>query len=338
MRTRWLLVVAAALAAFGAPTVARAQSDTKAPDGSVGIRIVDAPTDRAEDPRARLYIVDHLAPGSTISRRVEVSNGTGDALKVPVYAAAASVRSGTFRFADGRAVNELTTWTTVDPQEVALAPKGTAIATVKIVVPADASPGERYAVVWAELPANNPAGGGISTVNRVGIRIYLSVGPGGEPASDFEITKLQPRRGADGAPVLAAVVKNTGGRALDLNGELRLTDGPGGLSAGPFNAELGNTLAVGATEPVLVKLDKAIPAGPWKARITLKSGLVERTASAVVTFPDRGAGKPVSTTTSSGSKLGVLVGGGVVLFLILIVGWRLLNRRSRRRGDGPSDA
>ena len=50
-----------------------------------------------------------------------------------------------------------------------------------IAVPRDAAPGERYGVVWAEVRAAAPAAGGITQVSRVGIRIYLSVGPGGRP-------------------------------------------------------------------------------------------------------------------------------------------------------------
>jgi len=83
------------------------------------------------------------------------------------------------------------------------------------------------------------------------------------------------------------VVHNTGQRALDLSGSLRLTDGPAGLSGGPFPVSLGTTLAIGATEPVLVVLDRSLPAGPWQARITLRSGVTSQTARAKLTFPDQ---------------------------------------------------
>ena len=47
--------------------------------------------------------------------------------------------------------------------------------------------------------------------------------------------------------MVLATVHNTGGRALDMNGTLQLPAGPGGLSAGPFPANLGVTLAIGDT-------------------------------------------------------------------------------------------
>ena len=279
-----------------------AQTPPPAPAPTVGIRIVDVPTVRSEDPRARQYIVDHLPPGTTITRRLEVNNATAGPVTVQLYAGAAQVTAGSFTFGDARTPNELTGWTSVDPPSVSLAAGTRSLVTDKIVVPANASPGERYGVVWAELPAAAPAGGGVSTVNRVGVRIYLSVGPGGEPASDFSITAFEARRAADGIPSIAATVRNTGGRALDLTGELRLTNGPGGLSAGPFPAKLGTTLGLGQTEPVIVNLDPAVPKGPWTARIVLRSGTVERQADATVTFPDAGAPPPAPVATVAAKR------------------------------------
>lgn len=340
LRHRLLFVVAGLVAAM-AMTPAIAQT----PPQTVGIRIVDAPTNRADDPRARQYIVDHLAPGTTITRRVEVSNDTTETQAVQLYAAAASIKDGNFQFGDGRAANDLTTWTTIDPPTVSPPAGAKSLAKVTIAVPADASPGERYGVVWAELPGATPPGGGVTAVNRIGVRIYLSVGGGNEPASDFGIATFEARRDAEGNPLVAAAVRNTGGRALDLSGQLRLTNGPGGLSAGPFDAKLGTTLGVGQTEPVLVTLDRAIPAGPWDARIVLRSGLTEREATARVTFPVAAAssGEVVAThTADSGpdgasrvlpAAAGVAAIVGLSLLLLLLLRRRRLHLRSSLSGS-----
>jgi hypothetical protein len=37
--------------------------------------------------------------------------------------------------------------------------------------------------------------------------------------------------------MVLATLQDTGGRALDMNGSLRLLDGPGGLYAGPYRAQ-----------------------------------------------------------------------------------------------------
>ncbi len=52
-------------------------------------------------------------------------------------------------------------------------------------------------------------------------------------------------RSATGQPSLVVRVVDTGGRAVDLSGTLRLTGGPGGSSAGPFLAQRVVTLAPG---------------------------------------------------------------------------------------------
>jgi hypothetical protein len=338
MRRRLLPTVAALAAAAIAIGGVTPQAALGQAPPTVGIRIVDAPTNRANDPRAHQYIIDHVAPGTTITRRVEVSNDTAVPQVVQLYPAAAAIKDGNFEFGEGRAANDLTTWTTVDPTTVSPAAGAKSLATVKIAVPADASPGERYGVVWAELPAAVPTGGGVGAVNRVGVRIYLSVGEGGEPASNFIITALEARRDADGSPTVAATVQNTGGRAVDLSGELRLTNGPGGLSAGPFQAKLGTTLGIGQTEPVLVSLDRAIPAGPWDGRIVLRSGMIEREATAKVTFPAAPASSsgPVKTRAPGGGGNGLLL---VLLAIAAVVGLVLLTSlliRRRRRQTRPA--
>lgn len=330
--------LAAAVAAIGVtPVAARAQ----APE-TVGIRILDAPANRADDPRARLYIVDHLAPGTTINRRVEVSNDTTKAQTVQLYAAAADVVAGAFQFGEGRAANDLTRWTTVNPSSLSLAPKAKGVATVTIAVPAKATAGEQYGVVWAELNAPPPPGGGLGATNRVGVRIYLSVGPGGEPASDFEVTAVVGQRAADGSPVVAATVHNTGGRALDLSGELRLANGPGGLSAGPFSASVGATLGIGQTAPVVITLDKALPSGPWDAKVLLRSGTITREAAATISFPGEPAGTAgPAPAPAGGGRGGVLIAGGIGLgVLVAVVLLLVLRGRRRRVGDkeGPGPA
>jgi hypothetical protein len=306
------------------------------PAESIGIRLVDAPTDRANDPRAHVYVVDHVSPGTTIKRRIEISNSTGKQQVVQLYPAAATIADGAFQFGEGRAANDLTTWTALDPPTLTLAAEAKGVSTVTIAVPAKATAGEQYGVVWAEVTALAPAGGGISAVNRVGVRMYLSVGPGGEPATDFEVAALQGRRAADGSPVVAATVHNTGGRAIDLSGELRLAGGPGGLSAGPFAATLGTSLGLGQTEPVLVTLDNALPSGPWDARIVLRSGTTEREVSARITFPDQAAGTSAPVEISSSSGSGPIVAGGIVLLVLLAgLGVLLLIGRRRKREPEP---
>jgi hypothetical protein len=271
--------------------------------------------------------VDHLAPGSVIQRRVEVSNTTRATAQIALYSAAAIIANGTFLAAAGHAANDLSTWTSVRPGASEIPAGGKMTATVTIRVPPDAAPGEQYGVVWAEARSTPQPGGGVIQVSRVGIRLYVSVGPGGPPAAGFAIDSLTAQRSPDGRPMVLATVRNTGGRALDMNGTLRLSAGPGGLSAGPFAATLGTTLAIGDTEPVTIVLDKRVPDGPWDARVTLHSGLLERSARATVTFPVSGASLPVTTRSA---RPGWLYPTGLLALLVLSIGSGIVLRWRRR--------
>ena len=323
-----LLLAGLLIALAGPGPAARA-----AEGGGIGLRLLDMAPTAGNDPRARLYITDHLAPGTVIHRRVEVSNTTVAAATVGLYAAAAAIVDGSFLGAGGSTPNELSSWTSVVPASIRLPAGGKLTATVTVAVPRDAPPGEQYAVVWAEARTAPSTPGGVTQVNRVGIRLYLSVGPGGAPAANFRIDALTARRSPTGVPSIVAQVRNTGGRALDMAGTLSLKAGPGGLSAGPFPASLGVTLAIGKTEPVTIALDDQLPAGPWDAKITMRSGLVERSAQAIITFPKSGSGPAVKTSSVRPVWLYPGIGLGVVLLLGAAA---VLYRRPQLRRTGPA--
>jgi hypothetical protein len=298
------------------------------------VRLLDAPISAGDDPRAQMYIVDHLAPGVVITRNIEVSNGTISTARVALYSSAATIVNGQFVGAARDTANELSTWTAVTPDVAHVVAGGRSTATVTISVPDDAAPGEQYGVVWAEVRSEPGSGGGLTQVSRVGIRLYISVGPGGPPAAEFTIGSPTARRSSAGVPSIIADVHNTGGRALDLAGSAQLTGGPGGLSAGPFPIDLGVTLAIGTTEHVTVVFDPSLPSGPWQVVLTLKSGLVEHSARATIMFPGGGNVDPVKTTSSrSGWPLATPFGvGGVVLIASPLVLRRGRRRRARHAG------
>ena len=262
--------------------------------GSIGIRLIGLPGGSGANPLARLYVIDQLAPGTTIRRRVEIVNSTSATANVMIYPAAAGIVRGVFEFAAAaHGEDELSSWASVTRHAIRLAPSTCATDTLTIKVPRDASPGQRYAVLWAQVSAPSAADG-VLLVNRVGIRMYVSVGSGGAPAPDFEIGSLSARRAAAGQPVVTAEINNSGGDPLAISGQLTLSDGPGGLGAGPFTALPGAVLEPGSSEPVTVSLKKGLPAGPWRADLRLTSGLLQRSAEATITFPSQAGGTPAS--------------------------------------------
>jgi hypothetical protein len=324
-----LVPTSSALAALPAEHAARPVSS-----GNIGVRLVDVPIDSRDDPLARSYIVGQFAPETTIHRTVEITNDTRSEALVSVYPAAASFIRGRFAFASGHTANELSSWTSVSEAVLRVPARTKSLETVTIRVPADASSGEHYAVIWAEVSAPAPATGGVTLVNRVGIRVYLSVGPGGGLPSSFTVGALTAERSAAGKPLVVTQVHNTGPRTLDISGDLTLSDGPGGLRAGPFPVRLETALAPGGTRRIEVQLDKRLPNGPWQAQIQLTSGLIERNVGGTITFPPITG--PVSPAPPDNRDPIVAVISLLGLLALAALAVLLFRRARRGPGVGPA--
>ncbi|MFJ8075563.1 peptidase [Streptomyces sp. NPDC096176] len=320
-----LLLAVSLLVGSIAPPVA-AQARRSSDDVRIGVRLVDAPVSRRDDYRAHRYIIDHVTPGQKVRRRIAVTNESDTRQRVQLYPGAAAAQDG-FTFAPGRPANELTGWVTLEHSELVLEPDETARVWTEITVAKNATGGEHYGVIWAEINPKRDPSEQVHHVGRAGVRIYLSVGPGGEPRSDFRIENLAGARAANGVPVVTARVKNTGGRALDLTGKLTLSDGPGGMYAGPFNVK-ADTIGPGHSTLANATLDPGLASGVWTARLTLTSGLVKRETSGRITIhtPHRAPHKGGNTSAAALTVGGVVA--AVAAALLAAYGYR---RRHRYR-------
>jgi hypothetical protein len=311
-------VAAPASASVGAhaarSTTPASQPAAELPQLHFGVRLVDVPVDEANNPRAFQYIIDFLPTGSVIHRRIMIINQEPRAARFRVYPAAAQIVDGVFIGGAGHARNELTGWITVRHPTVTLGPGQSVMDLVTIRVPRNATRAEHYAVIWAEQSQLVRASKRVTIrdVARVGIRVYLAVGRGGVPPTKFIITSLTGQRTTAGQPVLIVAVRDTGGRAVDLAGRLRLTAGPGDSTAGPFTAQRTVTLAPGQTGSVTFVLPARLPNGPWLATVTLASGLTAATARGSVTFGLR------AVAASWASPVTLAWGGGMLLGLLVI--------------------
>jgi hypothetical protein len=189
-------------------------------------------------------------------------------------------------------------------------------------------------VVWAQIgSANGP--GGVALVNRTGIRLYISVSGNNPPAAAFAIGTLTAERDRDGRPVVLAQVHNTGARAVDLSGTLNLFEPTENINAGPYAARLGTSLAPGQSEPVTIPVTAQLADGPWNAVIHLKSGLLEESAEARITFPHTpGAAPAASASPITGKPHPILLGTltGVLLLLAASIMAFVIHRRRSFRG------
>ena len=174
------------------------------------------------------------------------------------------------------------------------------------------------------------------TASRVGVRVYLATGPGNGPPTAFRIDSITASTTSDGKPEMTAQVTNTGGRALDTTGVLTLTNGPGGIWAGPFSTTRTVSIAPGTSASTAVTLDPGLPAGPWYATLNVTSGLVTVTATAELTFPPAGQNQTVEPNQPP-NPLWFALGGGLLLLIGLPILWfnkRRTHGKAKRRASG----
>jgi len=330
---RRLLSTIMLIAAAGAVVPAAAGTAAAAirPDSQrFGVRLVDVPVSEAHNPRALRYIIDYLHPGEVIHRRILVVCDESRRARLTVYPDAATITKGYFIGEAGATRSELTTWIRVQHPVLNLRPGGREMDMITIRVPRIATRGEHYGVIWVQqhARARTASGVAINEVTRVGVRIYLGIGKGGAPPVKFAITSIT---GAtrDHRPLIVAHVRNTGGRAVDLAGTARLTQGPGGTTAGPFAEQQVATLAPGQSGEVVFAPSRGLPRGAWQARIRLASGLNRATSSASIQL---GAG------TGGASLAGNLPAmlGGIGVILIIVLATLFLARRSQRTRRVPA--
>jgi hypothetical protein len=156
------------------------------------------------------------------------------------------------------------------------------------------------------------------------------------------------QRDPEGVPFVTAQVHNTGERAIDVSGELELTNGPASLSAGPFPVRSVATLAIGGNGTVTVTLDPGLPNGPWDGRITLHSGKISETVTGRLQFPVVNGTSSAPTTDLRADRSGppvvvfVMTLGVLVVLLLLVTAARRRRRRPDEEvlvvasSDGPS--
>jgi hypothetical protein len=312
-----------------APAATRPLSAASQPHG-IGIRLLQAPVSLQNDPRARVYIIDHLNPGTTIQRAIAVNNTTSSPQHVSLYAGGAQVVKDVFIPGPD---NALVGWTTVRPSRVELQPGTSQTAEVTIAVPPTATAGESYAVVWAQV---STPGSGITEVNRVGVRIYLDVGPGGNPPTAFTLGPLSVARSSGGRLVISSSVDNTGQRAIDGSGTLTLKYVAGPLTAGPYRLDRNPTILPHNTGTISVTIPSQLPPGDWHASLTVTADTVTHTETGTIAI-GRGV-TAISPARSGGSLAPYLIGGAAALVVLAAAGGAAVYCRHHRRRPAAQTA
>ncbi|GIG88496.1 hypothetical protein [Plantactinospora endophytica] len=304
--------------------------------GALEVRVAVPPGDKPSDADLT-RLAAHARPGDVVDRWIEVVNPSRLRQHVTVYPAGATIRNDTFSYAEGRTGNELSRWTRVPSSTFRLEPRAKKPVRIRLTVPASAAPGERYAVIWAQIAAAAPKSpkraGKAPPARRTGLRVYLNVGTGAEPQPAFEIVGMRAEQTARGVPVVVAQVRNTGPRALDPHGTLRLSTASSPAALGPFTALGGVTIAPQSSGSMTVPLYGRLPAGPWNAELAVADGAVLRESKATLSLPEPRPSSLVVTKDDGPSMILILAATGALLGVLVLLGLRL-----RRRGRRPVGA
>lgn len=319
------LVFAATVFAAVAVSAIPADASPSGGPGAIGIRLLPALPSDMTNGFGSVYIIGDVRAGTTLTRRVEVSNSTGSTQRISMYASGARQQSGAFIFAAGRSVNQLSTWTTIRPT-VLLGPRTAAIETVTIRVPRHAAPGERLAVVWAQVSALTTPTSSVRLVNRVGVRIYVTVGSTRWGADVFRVGALRASLSGAGSPVVSAAVLNLGGAVVRIAGTVTLSDGPGGIGVGPLPVVPLVALPPGDVGDVTVTFRRGVPRGPWRAVLSLSNGLTSQLRVTELTFPARST----SANPPWWRSLGIAAALTALMSIVLLaLRGRVVSRRDR---------
>lgn len=145
------------------------------PVGSIGIRIAQIQAADVENPFASAYIVHRLQPGIAHTQRLEIYNTSTQEMKVNLYPGLATFENRKFLVGNGRDGNNFTSWIKLLPATLTLKPSEAKSFNMTITPPADAASIQQFGVIWAEVQGE-PNAAGITSVSRVGIRIYVPIG------------------------------------------------------------------------------------------------------------------------------------------------------------------
>jgi hypothetical protein len=142
--------------------------------GGIGIGLVNIPTSFTNVPNSAEWILERLTPATTTTREFQVINSTDKPMFVVIYSGAATNNKGVFVGAPRGVTNELTSWSTVTPKSATIPAHQRIQGSITITVPTDAVPSMQYGLIWAQTTVGTS--GGVTQVNRVGIRMYDPVG------------------------------------------------------------------------------------------------------------------------------------------------------------------
>jgi hypothetical protein len=255
--------IVALFAVLAVGLVAPGEQARAAENGEFSLRPV-RPVDTPE--RERSYVVRELAAGTGFDDALEARNLSDRALDLVVEPVDAAVTDDG-SFAPGTTTTAEGGWLRVTPNRLRVPARGSVRVALRVDVPRHAAPGDHVAAVVVRK-AKAPDGTGVQVVNRVGVRVYLTVtapagGVAAAPRRAFELRAL--RWVADRN--FEADVANVGNLLVEPLGTLTIARGDFGTTV---DVPVLGTVRPSAVATLPVRTAGKLEPGRYEARLRLR--------------------------------------------------------------------
>ncbi|MEU9510948.1 DUF916 domain-containing protein [Micromonospora sp. NPDC048170] len=325
-----LLTAALAPPAAAAPTPSPAGTPAKPAPGAAATRWAVQPSG-PDGPTGRNYFIYDLAPGSTLTDHVGVSNLSDRPLTFQVYGTDAyTTADGAFALLPAdRSATDVGSWIRFDRRSWTVAPGRRADIPFRLSVPANATPGDHAGGVIAAIAQARTTADGqqVRVDQRLAARVYLRVDGDVRPAVTIESvsvgydTPINPAAGGDA--LVTYRLRNTGNVRVGGTGTVAVN--------GPFGWELARTAPVDLPELLpggVFTVTERITGVPPALRLTAEVDLAPTTVDTAL--------PPVLRSASTWAPPWLLLALLAVLAGWLAVRWHRRSAAARATGtEGP---
>ncbi|MFV2114517.1 WxL protein peptidoglycan domain-containing protein [Micromonospora sp. LOL_025] len=324
------LLAAGPTVAVAAPTPAPAGTPAPPTPGPAATRWAVQPSG-PDGPTGRNYFIYDLAPGSTLTDHVGVTNLSDRPLTFQVYGTDAyTTADGAFALLPAdRAATDVGSWVRFDRRTWTIAPGRRADIPFRLSVPANATPGDHAGGVIAAITQARTTADGqqVRVDQRLAARVYLRVDGDVRPAVAIESVSvsydnpINPAGGGDA--VVSYRVRNTGNVRVGGTGTVAVE--------GPFGWRLARTAPVDLPELLpggVFTVTERVTGVPPALRLTAEVDLAPTTVDAAL--------PPVLRSASTWAPPWLLLAALAVLAGCLAV--RLRRRALAKRGAGDTSA
>jgi uncharacterized membrane protein len=215
--------------------------------------------------------------------------------------------------------NDLSGWIKVTPATMTLGPNQSGEFTITVNIPNNAAPGGHYATVFAMTKPGTGTGAMMRAL--IGTNILLNItGNVIESASVMEFSTPRARV-IPGEPIDFSVrVRNSGNTHIKPQGVIEIYRGNVKVNELQVNESGSNVLPSGVRK-FMATSDKTLPAGTYRAQLTMRYGAAQSIAVPAISFV-------VIGETSLAAIVATILG----IFVLILIAALMVNRKKPMSG------